>query len=50
LAEKICFLIENENIRKEMGVNARKNAERFKIEYIAEQWITLFDKLVKNKK
>ncbi len=50
LAEKICFLIENENIRKEMGVNARKNAERFKIEHIAEQWITLFNKLVKSKK
>ncbi len=50
LAEKICFLIENENIRKEMGVNARKNAERFKIENIAKQWIALFDILVKNKK
>ena len=46
LAEKICFLIENEDVRKEMGVNARKNAERFKIEHIAEQWKLLFEELI----
>ncbi len=49
LAEKICFLIENEEIRKEMGINARKNAERFKIEHIADQWRLLFEELLKNK-
>lgn len=49
LAEKICFLIENEEIRKEMGINARKNSERFKIEHIADQWRLLFEELVKNK-
>lgn len=46
LAEKICFLIENEDIRKKMGSNARKNAERFKIELIAEQWKLLFEELM----
>lgn len=46
LAEKICFLIENEDIRKNMGINARKNAERFKIEHIAEQWKLLFEELI----
>ncbi len=46
LADKICFLIENEDIRKEMGINARKNAERFKIEHIAEQWKLLFEELI----
>ncbi|MPL85123.1 Glycosyltransferase Gtf1 [bioreactor metagenome] len=46
LAEKICFLIENEDIRKNMGINARKNAERFKIEHIAEQWKLLFEGLI----
>ena len=46
LAEKICFLIENEDIRKDMGSNARKNAERFKIEHIAEQWKLLFEELI----
>ncbi len=46
LAEKICFLIENEEIRKDMGSNARKNAERFKIGHIAEQWKLLFEELI----
>ncbi|WP_394333167.1 MULTISPECIES: glycosyltransferase family 4 protein [Macellibacteroides] len=46
LAEKICFLIENEDLRKNMGINARKNAERFKIEHIAEQWKLLFEELI----
>ena len=49
LADKICFLIENENIRKEMGIKARKSSERFKIEHITMQWESLFEKLVKNK-
>lgn len=49
LAVKICFLIENENIRKEMGIKARKSSERFKIEHITMQWESLFEKLVKIK-
>ena len=49
LADKICFLIENENIRKEMGIKARKSSERFKIEHITMQWESLFEKLVKIK-
>ena len=49
LADKICFLIEKENIRKEMGIKARKSSERFKIEHITMQWESLFEKLVKNK-
>ncbi len=48
LAEKICFLIENEKKRKEMGLNARKNAERFKIDHIALQWKNLFEELTSN--
>ncbi|WP_321426538.1 glycosyltransferase family 4 protein [uncultured Bacteroides sp.] len=46
LADKICYLIENENIRKEMGEKARTNIERYKIENIGLQWIALFDKLI----
>lgn len=47
LADKINYLIENENIRKGMGKMARKRAERFKIETIAEEWNSLFQSLVK---
>lgn len=51
LADKICYLIEHENIRKEMGKLARTNIERFKIENIAIQWKTLFESLInKNSK
>ena len=49
LAEKICYLIENEDVRKEMGRKARINVERFKIENIAKQWDNLFHELIKNK-
>lgn len=45
LAEKICYLIENEEIRKEMGRKARINIERLKMENIAKQWDELFRKL-----
>lgn len=47
LAEKICYLIENTTIRKEMGKKARINSERFKIENIGKEWETLFNQLVK---
>lgn len=46
LAEKLCYLIENEDIRREMGRQARVNVERFKIEEIAEKWKALFEGLI----
>lgn len=46
LAEKINFLIENENLRKEMGKKARIRAERFRIELIAQEWDSLFRSLL----
>lgn len=50
LADKICYLIEHEDRRKEMGKQARINVERFKIENIAIQWKDLFDSLMESKK
>lgn len=45
LAEKINFLIENEDIRKKMGERARINVKRFDEEKIMKQWIHLFNNL-----
>ncbi len=49
LADKICYLIENIETRKEMGKQARINVERFQMENIANQWKELFESLCKNK-
>ena len=49
LAEKICYLIENDEIRRKMGQQARIDVERFKIEQIAEQWKQLFESLTLKK-
>lgn len=46
LAEKICYLIENDNIRMEMGKQARINSQRFRIEHIAYQWKDLFESVL----
>jgi glycosyltransferase involved in cell wall biosynthesis len=46
LSDKICFLIENEDIRREMGRRARIRAEQFRIEVIAKEWNTLFENLL----
>ena len=46
LASKICFLIEHEDIRKEMGRKAKASAERFRVENIMHQWKELFESFV----
>lgn len=46
LAEKIIYLIENDEVRRKMGRQARIDVERFKIEQIAEQWKGLFESLI----
>lgn len=46
LANKICCLIENEDLRKEMGKRAKINIQRYKEENIMEQWQNLFNELL----
>lgn len=49
LSEHICTLIENETLRKKMGAAALKKAERFHIDSITKQWMTLFEDLMQEK-
>ncbi len=48
LAEKICYLIEQENVRKTMGMNARKTSEKYNPKTICNQWMDLFHQLRKD--
>ena len=45
LADKICYLIENENVRIKMGHKARENVKRFLPENVMPQWKNLFESL-----
>src|SRR5574344_1522042 len=45
LADKINYLIENDDIRKEFGKKARENSARFKKEGRMNQWLSLFNSL-----
>ena len=47
LADHICRLIENEELRKRMGTAGRKNVLHFSRESIMPQWIELFESLIK---
>jgi len=49
LAERICFLIENENLRTSMGLKARENVKRYLPDRIIPKWVTLFEQLEKEK-
>ena len=46
LADKICYLIENEEVRIRMGQKAKENIKRFSEENVMKQWQTLFDDLL----
>lgn len=47
MAKKICYLIENEDKRQEMGKQAYLDAQKYKMENIALQWKKLFETVVK---
>ncbi len=45
MAEKIHFLIENEEVRRKMGQNARRNLDKFQMKYVIAQWENMIDTL-----
>lgn len=49
LAESINYMIEHENVRKEMGKKAAENVQRFSESRIMEQWERLFNSLISEK-
>lgn len=46
MAEKVDFLINNYNLRKELGANAKQNSKRFIIENVLVKWENLFKNLL----
>ena len=48
-AEKLILLMRDENLRRQMGENARKTASRYDIDKIGQQWKQLFDELIQIK-
>lgn len=50
LAERICQLIEDDNLRRKMGAAAQERAKDFSLEKVIPMWITLFEDLMKEKK
>lgn len=50
MAKRICSLIKDDLLRKEMGERAQLNSARFHMENIAAQWKDLFESFGKNTK
>ncbi len=46
LAEKICSLIEDENLRHQMASEARLRAQHYHVENIAHRWMDLFNEVI----
>lgn len=44
-AQKLCIMIEQENLRKVMGQNARINIQRFSQDIVMKKWVALFHSL-----
>ncbi|MDY5858192.1 MAG: glycosyltransferase family 4 protein [Porphyromonas sp.] len=48
-AERLSQLIENEELRRSMGTEAQKAAQRYRLELVMESWVALFKQLISNK-
>ncbi len=48
LAEKLMILMSDENLRRRVGQQARQTAQRYDMATLADQWKTLFEKVIKN--
>lgn len=48
LAEKLMVLMSDDNLRRRLGQQARQTAQRYEMTTIANQWIALFEKVIKN--
>ena len=46
MADRICTLIEDEELRRKMGTAAKEKAKKYHIENITKQWMALFEELV----
>ena len=46
LSQSICKLIENEDLRKDMGQKAANNIRRYTVDNVMEQWVQLFNNLL----
>lgn len=47
VADRLCRLIEDEELRKTMGAKARENIQRYSLDKTMQKWMDLFDELVK---
>ncbi|MDO5571249.1 MAG: glycosyltransferase family 4 protein [Bacteroidales bacterium] len=45
LIEKVCFLIENKNIRTQMSQKASLNIKRYEMKNVMEMWVNLFNNI-----
>lgn len=50
MSDRICQLIENRNLREAMGQKARINVQRFSMEEIGKQWLSLFSDLINKRR
>lgn len=48
MADRICTLIEDEQLRRRMGVAAKEKAKLYHLDIIIDRWMQLFNDLVKS--